>query len=74
VQRRDAVAELAQDVPEAGRVGASGHEAGNLAAGLDQLVAADVLGDAPADVHTSIVARQKIKLRYEIVLRMPIDS
>ena len=42
VQRRDLVAELAQRVPEAGRVGAARDEAGHLAAGRDQPVPADV--------------------------------
>ena len=36
VERGDAVAELAEDVPEAGRVGAAGDEHRHLAAGLDQ--------------------------------------
>src|SRR5207253_4170441 len=38
VQRGDAVAELPQRVPQAGRVGAARDEAGDLAAGRDQLV------------------------------------
>ena len=42
VERADLVAERAQNVPEAGRVGAAGDEAGDLAARRDQLVPADV--------------------------------
>ena len=44
--RRDAV--RAEDVPERGRVGAAGDEAGHVAAGRDQVVPADVLLDARA--------------------------
>src|SRR5581483_3974272 len=56
VQRRDAVAELAQRTPEAGRVGAAADEAQHLATGLDQLVPADVLLDAPDGVQVDSLA------------------
>ena len=46
VDGRHAVAELAEDVPEARRVRSARDEAGDLAAGGDQLVAADRLFDA----------------------------
>src|SRR5688572_865113 len=49
VQRGDAVAERAEHVPEAGRVGAARDEARHLAAGGDQVVPADVLLDARAE-------------------------
>ena len=45
VQGGDAVPELAQRVPEAGRVGAAGDECRHVAAGRNQLVPADVLLD-----------------------------
>ncbi len=48
VQRVDPIAERPQHVPEAGRVGAARDERDDLAAGRDQLVAADVLLDAGA--------------------------
>ena len=54
VQRRGAVAELPQRVPEARRVGAARDETGDVAAGRDQLVPADVLldpGPERLDVH-----------------------
>jgi hypothetical protein len=50
VQRGDLVAERAQRVPEARRVGAARDEAGDGTAGLDQLVAADVRLDAGAEL------------------------
>ena len=46
MQRRDAIAELAQRVEEARRVGAARDEAEHVAARLDQIVPADVLLDA----------------------------
>ena len=52
VQRRDAVAELAQRVEEAGRVGAARDEAEHLAARLDQVVPADVRLD-PRELQAS---------------------
>jgi hypothetical protein len=56
VQRRDPIAERAEHVPEAGRVGAPGDETRDLAAGRDQLVPADEALDAIAQlVHPSIV-------------------
>src|SRR5439155_348441 len=67
VQRGDAVAELAQRVPEAGRVGAAGDEAADLAARLDQLVPADQLLDPRAQgrrLHRSMVRRGR---RFESV-------
>ena len=56
VDGADAVAELAERVPEAGRVGTAGDEAGDLAAGRDQVMR----GDEPLDacgqlVHAAIV-------------------
>ena len=48
VKRRHVVAERAQRVPQAGRVGAAGDEAENVTAGRDQLVPADVHLDARA--------------------------
>ena len=45
VERRHAVAELGEHVPEACRVGPTRHEARDLAAGLDQPVPADVALD-----------------------------
>ena len=51
VERRDAVAELAERQHEAGRVGAARDQAEHLAAGLDQLVTADVSLDPLEDVH-----------------------
>ena len=45
VHGRDAVAERAERVPEAGRVGAAGDETADVAARLDQVVPADVLFD-----------------------------
>jgi hypothetical protein len=57
VNRADAVAQCAQDVPEAGRVGASGHEADDVASRWDQVALADERFDTVfEDVgHTSIV-------------------
>ena len=57
VHRRDRVAELAEHVPEAGRVGAAGDEAADLAAGRDQVVLADEPLDALGEVgsHARIV-------------------
>ena len=54
VQRRDAVAELAQRVQEAGRVGAARDEAEHLAARLDQLVPADVLSIRSRTLHGTV--------------------
>ena len=48
VQRGDAIAELRQDVPETGRVGAARDEAGHVAARRDQVVPADQLLDPRA--------------------------
>ena len=45
VQRRDAVTERAEGVPETGRVGAAGDECEHLAAGRNQLMRANVLLD-----------------------------
>ena len=53
MERGDAVAELAQRVPEAGRVGPAGDERDHLAARGNQVVPADVLldpGTQSADV------------------------
>ena len=49
VQRPDPVAERAEHVPEARRVGSPGHEAGHVAAGLDQTLRPDVVVDAAPD-------------------------
>ena len=57
VQRRDAIAELAQRVVEARRVGAARDEAEHGAARLDQLVAADVLLDALENAQAVIQPR-----------------
>jgi hypothetical protein len=43
VERRHLVAERAEKVPEAGRVGPAGNQRHDLTPGRDQLVAADVL-------------------------------
>ena len=51
VQRRDAVAERAERVPQARRVGSAGDEAAHLPARLDQVVRADVLLDARGQLH-----------------------
>ena len=53
VQRGNAIAELAEDVPEARRVGPARDEARGLASGRDQIVAADVPLDARAKVMDS---------------------
>src|SRR5262249_46270220 len=50
VQRRDRVPELAQRVPETGRVGTARDEHGDRAPGLDQAVATDLPLDAAADL------------------------
>ena len=66
VQRRDAVAELPQHVPQAGRIGAAGDEAGHLRSGLDQLELADKGLDALSKVrwlHPLIVASKSAGLR-----------
>ena len=58
VERGDAVAQRAQGVPEAGRVGAAGDEARDRATGLDQLVRTDVPLDPIAQLpgrHRGIV-------------------
>jgi len=57
VQRRDAVAERAERVVQAGRVGAARDEAQDVAAGLDQVVAPDVRLDALEDVQGVILPR-----------------
>ena len=57
VERRDAVAERAERVPETGRVGAARDEAADLAAGLDQVVLPDVVFDScpqRLDVHEAL--------------------
>jgi hypothetical protein len=54
VEGGDGVAELAERVVEAGRVGAAGDEAQHLAARLDQVVPADVLVDGPEQIQASI--------------------
>src|SRR5688500_7563233 len=59
VERRDAVAELAQYVPETRGVGAAGDEADHLAAGRDQVATANVALDRGAEgpcVHTGTTA------------------
>src|SRR5579862_249714 len=56
MQGGDAVAELPQRTPEAGRVGAPAHQAEHLSARLDQLMPADVLLDAPQHVQGHSVA------------------
>ena len=50
VQCRDAVAELAEDVPETGRVGPAGDEACDLAALGDQAAPPDLALDEPAQL------------------------
>ncbi len=58
VERRDAVAERAEHVPQARRVRSAGDEAADAAARLDQGVPADVLLDPFAQrlgVHEAIV-------------------
>src|SRR5581483_3848099 len=57
VQSGDAVPELAERMEEARRVGAPGDEAEDLAAGLDQLVAADVALDPLEDLQGVIEPR-----------------
>jgi len=60
VQRRGAVAERPEQMPEAGRVGAARDEAGDLAAGRDQLMLADEALDTVAQLlHASIVPRTR---------------
>ena len=65
VERVDSVAERAQHMPEAGRVRAAGDEREHLAAGRDQLVAADVLLDLCAEevrvdgIHADSVAGER---------------
>ena len=62
MERVDSVAERAQHMPEAGRVRAAGDKREHLAAGRDQLVAADVLLDLCAEevrvdgIHADSVA------------------
>jgi len=51
VQRGDAVAELAERVVQARRIGAARDEAEGLAAGLDQPVPADVVFDAREEIQ-----------------------
>ena len=55
VERRDPVPERLQHVPEARRVGATGDEARDLAAGRDQVALADECLDARE--HRRIVAQ-----------------
>jgi hypothetical protein len=55
VQRRRAVAELAQHVPEAGRVGAARDEADQVASLRDQVVTPNEPLDAFLDVHANRV-------------------
>ena len=56
VHRRDAVAERAERMPETGRVRAARDQAGDLAAGRDQVVPADVPLDSGENVvHAPIV-------------------
>ncbi len=76
MQRVDAVAERAQDVPETGRVRPAGDERDHLAAHGNQLVAADVLLDAGQDVHRNSLAgeAQKISERYVPLRCIPIAS
>src|SRR5437764_1273515 len=60
VQRRDAVAQRAEQMPEAGRVGAARDETRHVAAGRDQLVGADEALDPVAQLlHPSIVPRRR---------------
>ena len=63
VERRGAVAELAQREHEAGRVGAARDEAEHLAAGLDQLVAPDVRLDPREHVHRRSVHHSERRSR-----------
>ena len=68
------VAERAQRVPEAGRVGAARDEAADLAAGLDQPVPADVLLDALAQrrrVHALILPEERRGLAAELRRKRP---
>jgi len=58
VQRRDAVAKLAQRVEETRRVRSAGDEAEDVAAGLDQVVAANVRLDALEKLQRGITARR----------------
>src|SRR5207253_3239727 len=60
VQRRDPVAELAQDVPEAGRIGPAGDQAGHLTPALNQLPAADEVLDALWQLHEIISRLQDV--------------
>ena len=57
MDRRDAVPDLAEDVPEAGRVGPALDEAADLAPRRDQVVVADEALDAlrNAGSHVGIV-------------------
>jgi hypothetical protein len=58
VESRDAVAERAERMPEAGRVRAAGHEAEDVTAGGKKVAPADVLLDPRAQrsgVHGVIV-------------------
>ena len=60
VERRDAIAEQAEHVPEAGRVGAARNETGDLTARGNQLVLTDEPLDAIAELlHPSIVPRRQ---------------
>ena len=63
VERRDAVAELAEREGEAGRVGAARDEAEHLAAGLDQLVAADVRLDPREQRPSAEVSHSPVRAR-----------
>jgi hypothetical protein len=56
-----AVAELAERVPEAGRVGAAGDEARDLAPRGDQVVPPDVRFDALEDVHLASVPQHNVE-------------
>ena len=72
VQRRDAIAERAEQVPEAGRVGAARDEARDLAAGRDQLVLADEALDPVAQlVHRREALRASGYVSSRVI---PIES
>ena len=58
MERRRAVAELAQSKDEAGRVGATRDQAEHLAARLEQVVAADVDVDPLEQIHRPKCAYQ----------------